>query len=91
MRSHCIHAASVNVVTTVVAAAVAVVVAAVVAAVVATTVAAAAADMVAAVSVCVIVAAAPGIVHSCHGCGLQLIAMDATIVTNQCNFELHHH
>ena len=90
LHSHCIHAALIDVVTAVVATVVATVAATVVAAVVATSVAAAAADIVATVSVCVIVAAAPGFVHSCHGRGLQLIAMDATVLTNQCNFKLHH-
>ena len=52
-------------------------------------VAAAVADIVATVSVCAIVTAAQGNVHSQHGSGLQLIAMDAAIVTDLCNFELY--
>ena len=64
---------------------------AVVTTVVAVAVAAAPADIVAAVSVCAIVTAAQGNMHSHHGSGLQSIAMDAAIVTNLCNFELYLH
>ena len=71
-----IRAASINVVTKIVAA-------------VAAAVAAAAADIVATVSVRMIVIAAWGNVHSCRGSGLKLVAMDATIVTGLCNFELY--
>ena len=53
----------------------------VVAIVVAAAVATAAADIVAAVSVCEIVTAAQGNVHSRHGRGLQSIAVGAAVVT----------
>ena len=72
-----IRAASINVVT------------AVIAAVAATAVEVAAADIVATLSVRVIVTAAQGNVHSRHVSGLQSIAMDAAIVTDLCNFELY--
>ena len=61
----------------------------VVAAVKAAAVATAAAGIVAAFSVHAIVALAQGIVCSHHGSSLQSIAVDATIVTDQCNFELY--
>ena len=74
-----IYAASIAIVTTVVAT------------VATATVAAATADIVATVAVRAIVTAAQGNVHSCHGSGLQSIAMDAAVVTDFCNFELYLH
>ena len=68
-----VHAASINVVAAVAAAAVA----------------ATAVDIVAAVSVRVIVAATQGNIHCCCGSGLQLLAMGATIAINLCSFELY--
>ena len=74
-----VHAASIYVVT------------AVVAIVVAAAVATAAADILAAVSVRAIVTAAQGNVHNRHGRGLQSIAVGAAVVTDWCNFALHLH
>ena len=76
-----IHAASINIATALVAPVVTIVVAA--------AVATAVADIIAAVSLCMIVSAAQGNVHSCHDSGLQPITMDAAIVINLCNFELY--